>query len=424
MTYKSFIRHLRSVSLFATVAALAACTALDKTPDGDGTSAAPAVLRRAAVVADEPSAMQAGSAILNEGGNAADAATAMYFTLAVTYPVAAGIGGGGICLIRDAQANRVSEYDFPVASPHSTGAFGLGANVGGFAALQAAFGKLAWRRDIVPAEKLAGLGYPISDVLEARLISSEKAIHLDASLAGEFLDESGRLKPAGSVIVLPQLAETLARIRTSGANGFVRGLVGARILQYLRTQGETIEKSDLDQNRVTARQPGKLKVAPGVIWIPDPLNGASTALSRALESATAAVVTGAGSALDSGAIDDGSTTFAAVDPSGEAVACAVSMNGAFGSGHTVPGTGVTLARAPVSGANALSLLAPILAADEAGNVRLIGGASGSDEAENALANIVMRSGEARVESAGARFPGSLNAIHCVDDGCKIVEHTE
>src|ERR1700691_5220290 len=62
-------------------------------------------------VSDEPFAAQAGASILSQGGSATDAVAAMFFTLSVTYPVAAGLGGGGICLVRDTRGRTV-EFDF------------------------------------------------------------------------------------------------------------------------------------------------------------------------------------------------------------------------------------------------------------------------------------------------------------------------
>src|SRR5580698_5037036 len=63
-------------------------------------------------VGDEPFAVRAGANILAAGGSAADAAAAMYFALSVTYPVAAGLGGGGICIVHDAMHSRNEEIDF------------------------------------------------------------------------------------------------------------------------------------------------------------------------------------------------------------------------------------------------------------------------------------------------------------------------
>ena len=75
------------------------------------------------VVADEPYAARAGATALAEGGTAADAAAATYFALAVTYPVAAALGGGGACIVHDPSSNRTAEIDFPAASPARGGAF-------------------------------------------------------------------------------------------------------------------------------------------------------------------------------------------------------------------------------------------------------------------------------------------------------------
>ena len=60
---------------------------------------------------DEPFAVKTGTAILSQGGSAADAVTAMFFAMTATYPVAAGLGGGGICLVAD-PVKGVQEFDF------------------------------------------------------------------------------------------------------------------------------------------------------------------------------------------------------------------------------------------------------------------------------------------------------------------------
>src|SRR5471030_3254960 len=78
--------------------------------------------RSGIAVADEPLAAKAGASVLASQGSAADAVTAMFFTLTATYPVAAGLGGGGICLVRDA-GGQVTEFDFLTKAPKAAGAY-------------------------------------------------------------------------------------------------------------------------------------------------------------------------------------------------------------------------------------------------------------------------------------------------------------
>src|SRR5579864_9420473 len=102
------------------------------------------------VVGDEPLAVQAGASILLQGGSAADAAAAVYFTLAATYPVAAGLGGGGVCVVRDPGSSRVASINFLSRDSTAGGTFGVPGNVRGFAVLHQQFGRLPWQRDVAP----------------------------------------------------------------------------------------------------------------------------------------------------------------------------------------------------------------------------------------------------------------------------------
>src|SRR5277367_1150377 len=77
------------------------------------------------VVGDEPLAVQAGASILAQGGSAADAVTAMYFALSATYPVAAGLGGGGMCVVRDPASARTQVITFLSRDSTAGGAFGV-----------------------------------------------------------------------------------------------------------------------------------------------------------------------------------------------------------------------------------------------------------------------------------------------------------
>src|SRR3954469_3760876 len=85
-------------------------------------------------VADEPLAARAGASALQSRGSAVDAVTAMFFTLTATYPVTAGLGGGGICLVSEA-SGRVMEFDFLTKAPRRAGAYALPGAVKGFGAM-------------------------------------------------------------------------------------------------------------------------------------------------------------------------------------------------------------------------------------------------------------------------------------------------
>ena len=123
--------------------------------------------------------------------------------------------------------------------------------------------------------------------------------------------------------------------------------------------------------------------------------------------------------------DLGATGFAATDSAGHAVACAVTMNGPFGSGHTAQGTGVTLALAPSAGQAGLAaaFLTPVIATDEDGNVLLAGAGAGGPVGTASVADSLARLAKGEVVTRrGAPHTSTavydtVNAILCQSDGC-------
>jgi len=396
------------------------------------------------IVGDEPLAVRAGATILSQGGSAVDAVTATYFALAVTFPVAAGLGGGGICIVHDGATGRNDEFDFLPRDASGGGAFAVPGNVRGFAMMQNTYGRLPWQRDVSPGEGYAAAGFPLSSALTTRLTEAQDVIRLDAGLASEFLDESGKPKPEGSVVTAPELAQTLAAVRVKGNDGLYKGEIGARILAYSQSQGVGIAVADFATPGVVSGAPQTLQMGGAVVSLPAQRTGAGAfagalfdTLNRAQSTNVgandlqASVVYAVKQALSRFAIsnlpsDLGATGFAAVDATGQAAACAVTMNGPFGSGHTAAGTGITLARAPSSGAAgvASAFLTPVIALQgQGGAVSLAGAGAGGPNGTAAIGYALARlaRGDTLASSGDIRSTGvandTVNVIACQSGTC-------
>ncbi|HTQ12820.1 MAG TPA: gamma-glutamyltransferase [Rhizomicrobium sp.] len=396
-------------------------------------------------VGDEPFAVKAATSILAQGGSAADAATAMFFTLSVTYPVAAGLGGGGICVVHDQATGRNEVFNFLARDTASQGAFAIPGNVAGFAALQAAYGNMPWQRDVSPAEQYAATGFPISSALSDRLGSAQDVVRLDAGLAREFLNESGAVRPAGQIATNTDLASTLAAIRVGGADAFYRGNIAAKISGYTSTQNGAISIAELANYQVHREMPRVVALGGELGYLPPEQIGAGafagTLLSRLVDSegnivtgdhVATATASATKAALDQFGISElprdlGATGFAVVDNSGQAVSCAVTLDGPFGSGHTVPGTGITLARSPSSGQTgiAAAFLTPALATDgQGGSVMLAGAGAGGPNGTAAIAYALLRLARGvdmtqpdSVRSTGIAPYDTVNVITCQGGIC-------
>ncbi len=394
---------------------------------GDDSTAFPT---RGLVVGDEPFAVETGKDILDQGGSAADAATAMFFVMTATYPVAAGLGGGGICLVSD-PVKGLKEYDFLPRAAVKGGAYAVPGAVKGFYELQSAFGALPWQRDVSGGEAYAASGFPISHALSLRLANAQNIVRLDAPLAQEFLTEDGNPKPEGTVVTNPDLSQSLSQIRLNGVDGFYQGAVAADILRYSGAEGGGISATDLADGRTSITQPQVMNEGGLAAAIPDKTTGAgafaaslfaNAARNRDPETAVVAAVrqslTGFGiTALPA---DLGGTGFAAVDTKGQAVTCGVTLNGPFGGGHSAGNSGVLLASAPSTPAGiAGAFLTPLIARDADGKVVLAGAGAGGPNGTAAIAYALLKmaAGQALgrpgdLRSTGAAPMVTVNVISC------------
>jgi gamma-glutamyltranspeptidase/glutathione hydrolase len=394
--------------------------------------------RSGIAVADEPLAARAGAAALADQGTVVDAVATMFFTLTATYPVAAGLGGGGICLVRDA-GGQVTEFDFLTKAPKAGGYYALPGAVAGFATMHRLYGALPWQRIVAPGEAFASTGFPISEALASRLATKQELLRQDAGLAAEFLDEAGRPRVAGAEARNVPLGVTLGEIRLNRIDGFYKGAVAANIAAYSSAQGGGISTGELAQTAALQDPARSHAMGNFVIYLPGAHTGAgafSAAMLanmsrdlRATRNSAGAAQTAvrdslAGFGVASVPADLGSTGFAAVDANGAAASCAVTLNGPFGSGRTAGNTGVVLAATPSSQTGlASAFLAPVIATSN-GTVALAGAGAGGPDGTAAAVNAVLEAAGGRElgKRGGLRGTGrapydTVNMISCSVEAC-------
>lgn len=439
--YGQFMLYARALAGFAGMILLAGCSVDLGSTVGLTGPAKPQAL----VVGDEPFAVKVGASTLAQGGNAVDAVTAMYFTMAVTYPVSAGLGGGGICIVYDPTKNQTEEYDFLARDAAGDGAYAVPGNVRGFALMHSAHGDLPWQKLVAPAEGYARTGFPISRALAMRLAEAGDVIRLDAGLSAAFMDESGKPKEAGALAASPDLADTLEAIRNGGPDAFYSGVVAGKVSAYATAEGGAITRDEIAAYKATRVTPRVTQIGPDYVYIPSQQLGAGAFAGALIEHLKRAQGTDVGAKdlqaaiiysvqqtvrdfkLESLPKDLGATGFAATDPSGRAAACAVTMNGPFGSGHTARGTGVTLARAPKSGSAGLAsaFLTPMIASSSPDSAPvLVGAGAGGPNGTAAIAYALARiaGGEEILTRADVRTTGvapydTVNTIVCTRGTC-------
>lgn len=227
----------------------------------------------AAVVTAHPIATRVGLDILRKGGNAVDAAVAVQFALAVVYPHAGNIGGGGFLIYRD-KNGKTAALDYREKAPaaatetmyqDSTGkvlpnksrfgifACGVPGSVDGMWEAHRKFGRLSWGRLVQPAIDLAEKGYQIT-AQEAKQLNEEKINFIRNS---KFTPVFVKLEEwqAGDWLIQKDLASTLKRISGSGRDGFYTGGTAILIVKEMERQHGLITEQDLRDYHSVWRTP-------------------------------------------------------------------------------------------------------------------------------------------------------------------------
>jgi gamma-glutamyltranspeptidase/glutathione hydrolase len=229
-------------------------------------SVAPVAAENGMVVTAHRLATQVGVDVLRRGGNAVDAAVAVGYALAVVYPAAGNLGGGGFMTLQFADG-RKTFLDFrekaplaatadmylgadgqPVKGLSTRGhlAVGVPGTVSGLEFARAKYGSMQRAALVAPALRLARRGFVLEPGDIAMLASATDDFRKDPASAAIFLRE-GAPRVAGQRLVQKDLARTLQRIARHGSRGFYQGPVGAALVASSRAGNGLITQADLDQ---------------------------------------------------------------------------------------------------------------------------------------------------------------------------------
>ncbi len=222
----------------------------------------PTTAKQGLVTAAHPLATQAGVQILQQGGNAIDAAVATTLAISVVEPFSAGIGGGGFMLLKVGDKTRALDFREraprrasrnmyldangkvkPQASLEGHLAAGIPGTIAGLAAAHQKYGKLPWSQVVQPSIKLARNGFTVSNILADRI--KDKAPLLKRNLAArQIFMPGGRPLATGSRLIQTDLAQTLTTIARNPRN-FYQGTIAQKIDRDMRQNGGLITRADL-----------------------------------------------------------------------------------------------------------------------------------------------------------------------------------
>ncbi|MGH6673959.1 MAG: gamma-glutamyltransferase [Xanthobacteraceae bacterium] len=272
-------RFVRFLALIAVLLLSGAAFGQDQAGNGQQRlqHAQEAVAHDGMVVAQEPQAARIGVAILKQGGNAIDAAVAVGFALAATYPRAGNIGGGGFMVIhrangqdvaidyRETAPRAITDKSFldargnadPQKSRNSALAIGVPGTVAGLALAEEKFGsgRFTLADLMAPAIALARDGFTVTLHTLSPAPSDPSRLKRWPSSAKLFFNPDGSILQPGERLVQPDLAKSLEAIAKGGPRAFYQGPIAAKIAAAIRTAGGVMTVDDLKNYRAIERRP-------------------------------------------------------------------------------------------------------------------------------------------------------------------------
>ena len=261
----------------ASLAALIIMTASAQSPDnlpkpGDRPAANPYATRSVAlgrngmIATSQALASSAGLKVLQDGGNAIDAAVTAAAVLAVVEPSMTGIGGDLFAIVYDAKtkslhALNASGRSAYAATPDAyakrgqtrmpgTGVLSVTVPgvVEGWSELLGKYGTITMAKAVAPAVAYARNGYPVAEIVHTQWKSSERKLAGDPTTAATFLP-NGKVPETGEVFANPNLANTLETVGKGGRDAFYKGPIARAIVADMRKRDGLLEERDFAEHR-------------------------------------------------------------------------------------------------------------------------------------------------------------------------------
>jgi gamma-glutamyltranspeptidase/glutathione hydrolase len=244
-------------------------------------------------------ASQAGVEMLQQGGNAIDAAVATSFAVGVVNPSSCGIGGGGFMLIYLAREQRAAALDYREAAPAAASrdmflrngqavpelsrrgglAVAVPGEVAGLVAALHRYGTLPLAKVMQPAIRYARDGFAVGPHLATEIAENLDALRSRPELARTFLHADGSPLHAGETLRQAELGQTLELIAVDGPEAFYEGDIAGRITRSVQAAGGVLSERDLATYRPKWRRPLQgLYEGNTIITMPPPSSGGGALL--------------------------------------------------------------------------------------------------------------------------------------------------